>query len=297
MKLALFRCCGTSIFLKQYETSTDAVLKALDVDLVNIREFNCCGYPLKNFRHDAFLLSSARNLSLAEKAQLDIMTLCNCCYGSLRHVSRSLGEDDSKREEINGLLQKEGLRYAEGVQIRHVLDVLHSEIGLQAIQRKIARNLKGLKIALHHGCHLLRPREVTGFDTPGNPTRFKDLVEVTGATCVPWTSSLECCGSPLWGVDNELSMDLTEKKIQGAKEAGADFFCVACPFCQLQFDRVQRILAQRRGLEATLPSLLYTQLLGISLGIDEHALGITRNELDCRSVLNFGGPVPATQPG
>jgi heterodisulfide reductase subunit B len=245
---------------------------------------------LKNFRYDAFLHSSARNLALAEKARLDIMTLCNCCYGSLKHALHRLEKDTSRRQEINSLLSSEGMEYAGVVRVRHILDILHSGIGTQGIAQKIRRHFKGLRIAIHHGCHLLRPRQVAEFDRPGSPTKFKELVEVTGATCVPWINSLECCGSPLWGVDNELSLDLTEKKIRGAKEAGADFLCVSCPFCQLQFDRVQRILIKRRGLEAAVPSLLYTQLLGLSLGIDESALGISLNEMDCRAIETFMTP-------
>ena len=123
MQFALFRCCPTSVFAEQYESSTDAVLGKLGVELVDIPEFNCCGYPLKNYAFKAYVLSSARNICLAEKRNLNIMTLCNCCYGSLKHADHLLREDPSIRKEINATLQKEGLNYDGSIEIRHLLDI------------------------------------------------------------------------------------------------------------------------------------------------------------------------------
>ena len=97
---AIQRCCPTSIFLEQYESSTDAVLEKLGINVVDIDEFNCCGYPLKNINAKAHILSSARNISLAEKRDMDILTFCNCCYITLRQVNRMLNEDEPLRKEI-----------------------------------------------------------------------------------------------------------------------------------------------------------------------------------------------------
>ena len=72
MKFAIQRCCSTPVYLKQYETSTDAVFRKLGVDIVDIKETGCCGYPLKNINFNAFVLSSARNLALAEKKDLNM---------------------------------------------------------------------------------------------------------------------------------------------------------------------------------------------------------------------------------
>jgi heterodisulfide reductase subunit B len=285
MKFALQRCCATSIYLKQYESSTDAVLHAIGVEVVDIKQFSCCGYPLKNFRYNAYLLSSAHNLALAEKEHLNIMTLCNCCYGSLKHANQILKERLPEREKVNASLHKEGLEYTGDVTVRHVLDILHAEIGIHGLDKKIKKRLNGLPIATHYGCHLLRPRQVAQFDPPADPSKFDDLVQVTGAKSIPWTKKLDCCGAPLWGVNDELSLDLTESKLSDAKQSGADFLCVACPFCQMQFDRVQRILDTRRGIRHSIPSILYTQLIGLALGIDAKTLGIDQNEIDSTGIL------------
>jgi heterodisulfide reductase subunit B len=287
MEFALLRCCSTNLFLKQYESSTDAVSNKLGLGLVEIKEFNCCGYPLKNYNFKAHVLASARNLSLAEKRNLNITTVCNCCYGSTRDVNHIMSADGSIREEINSTLEKEGLKYNGGVEVKHFLEILYKDVGIERIKEKVIKSFEGLKIATQYGCHILRPRQIVQFDDPGTPTIFDQLIEMTGAESIPWETQLECCGSPMWGINDDLSMDLTQKKIADARESGADYLCVACPFCQLQFDRVQKMLIARRNVNGRLPSILYTQLLGLSLGIDPEALGINKNELDISGILDF----------
>ena len=129
MKFALFLGCQIPVRLKQYETSSRAILERLGVELVDIEEFNCCGYPLRNIEFKAFLISSARNLALAEKKKLDVMTLCQCCYGSLKKADFLLKENASLRNEVNAILEREGLPYEGEVEVKHLLSVLHQEVG------------------------------------------------------------------------------------------------------------------------------------------------------------------------
>lgn len=287
MNFAIFRCCPTSIFLKQYESSTDAVLTKLGVQFTDIKEFNCCGYPLKNIDAKAYALAGARNLALAEKNGVNILTFCNCCFNSLKHVRHTLKENPALQKEINAVLAKEGLRYQNPVEIKHLFEVLFSDIGLDKIREKVVKSFSDLKIATHYGCHILRPQDIVQFDNPIAPTLFDRLVELTGAKSIDWQTKLDCCGSPLLGVDDELSLDLTQKKIKDAKASGADYLCSACVYCQLQFDRVQKMLISRRKEAQPLPSILYTQLLGLSLGIDEKVLGIGLNEVAIPRIENF----------
>ncbi|MFH1488418.1 MAG: CoB--CoM heterodisulfide reductase iron-sulfur subunit B family protein [Pseudomonadota bacterium] len=287
MNFALFRCCPTSIFLKQYESSTDAVLRKLGVQFIDIKEFNCCGYPLKNIDARAYALAGARNLALAEKNGVNILTFCNCCFNSLKHVRHTLKENPALQQDINTILAKEGLTYQKPVEIKHLFKVLFNDIGLDKIRDKIVKNFSDLKIATHYGCHILRPKDIVQFDNPIAPSIFDRLVELTGARSIAWQTKLDCCGSPLLGVDDELSLDLTQKKIKDARQSGADYLCSACVYCQLQFDRVQKMLISRRNEAQPLPSILYTQLLGLSLGIDKKVLGIDLNELAITRIENF----------
>ncbi len=287
MEFILQRCCTTPIFLKYYETSTDIVLKDLGVGLIDEKDFNCCGYPLKNYDMKAYVLCSARNLSIAQKRGLNIMTFCNCCYGSLKEAKHIMKTNAGLNEQTNACLQQEGLFYNGDVEIRHLLGVFYRDLGLDGLRDRIKKRFKGLKIATHYGCHILRPKEIIQFDNPFSPSIFDELVELTGATSIQWSKKLDCCGSPVWGINDELSLDLLEKKIDSAIASGAHFFCVACSYCQLQFDRVQKILIQKRGLQRFMPSILYTQLLGLSMGIGPDDLGIGDAQLDISRIMDF----------
>ena len=289
MNFAIFRCCPTSVLLKQYETSTDAVMAALGVGLVDIKEFNCCGHPLKNYDYKAYLLASVRNLCIAEKYNLNIMTVCNCCYGNLKNADHIMREDASIREEISSILNREGLRYNGGIKIRHVLDFLYNDVGLDQIRQKQVKTLNKPKIAVHYGCHILRPREIAEFDNPEEPSKFDQLVEATGAQSMDWNAKVKCCGASVFGVNDNLAMDMTEMKVNDALKSGAEFLCVSCVYCQLQFDRVQKMLVDKRKNIKPLPSILYTQLLGLCLGVDTETLGINQNQLSISGILDFMG--------
>ena len=190
MALALFLGCNIPARVKQYEMSSRAVMAKLGVELVDIREFNCCGYPVRNLDFKTFILSSARNIALAERQGLDMITPCKCCYGSLKKADHSLKNDSLLREEINGFLSGEGLKYTGDIEIKHLLSVLYHDVGIDKIKEHIASPFKGLKIATHYGCHALRPSQIVQFDDSVSPTLFDELVEATGAESVDWSTRL-----------------------------------------------------------------------------------------------------------
>ena len=287
MNYALFLGCTIPARLTQYESSSRAVLGALGVELIDIKEFNCCGYPLRNIDFKASILASARNIALAEKEGLPMLILCKCGFGTLKHADHILKEDSSLRNEINTILKKEGLEYTKGVEIKHLLSVLYHDIDRDTLTKKITRPFKNLKIATHYGCHALRPSEITQFDDPVNPTLFDDLVTLTGAESIPWEKRLDCCGAPLTGVNDDLSMDLTGKKLANAKQSGADFLCDACSYCHIQFDTVQGIMNTATGTNNSLPAILYPQLLGLSMGIDGDTLGLGENTIDITGIEGY----------
>ena len=287
MRFALFLGCNIPARVQHYDLSARAVLRHLGVKTVDIRDFNCCGYPMRNTDFKAFVLFSARNLALAAQHDLNIMTLCKCCFGSLKKANLIMKEDSSLREEINGMLAKEGLEYKGDVEVTHFLSMLHGDIGVETLTEKIERSFEDLKIATHYGCHALRPSDVMNFDDPIAPALFDQLVEVTGAKSIDWSSKLDCCGAPLLGVNDQLSMDLAEKKLKDGRVSGADYLCVACPWCQLQFDTVQQIMVSQRGIGPPLPSIVFPQLLGLAMGIDRETLGIDMNQIDISGVEAF----------
>ena len=287
MKFALFLGCNIPARVKQYESSARAVLDRLAVEVADLTEFKCCGYPLRNLDFNLYLLFAARNLALAERLGLDMLTLCKCCYGSLKKAAHLIKEDAAVRKEVNASLAKEGLAVSGRITVKHFLSVLYHDIGLAAIKEKTTRPFKELSIATHYGCHALRPSDIMQFDDPVAPHIFDELVAATGSKSVAWATRLECCGAPLLGVNDALSMDLTAKKLADGKGAGANYLCVACPYCQLQFDTVQQMIVASRGEDYQLPAILYPQLLGLAMGIDRRALGLETNKMDISGIEAF----------
>lgn len=280
MKLALFMGCKIPFYLEHYGTSTKAVLHALGVQTVEL-DFNCCGYPNRDLHFESFILSAARNLALAEKRGLDMVTPCKCCFGSFKHAQYWLERKDGLKADINRELQKEGLLYEGRTQVKQILGLLARDIGLETIAKKVVHPQHGRKVAAHYGCHALRPSAITNFDNPFSPTVFEKLVTVTGAEPVEWSRRLDCCGNPLLERNKELSIALRNKKLADAAASGADFLCTACTYCQLQFDTLEPEpqAAASHDDPRDLPSVLYTQLLGLSMGLKEAVLGLNKNRL------------------
>ena len=269
IKYALFLGCNIPARVSQYADSSRAVLKNLGVELIEIRDFNCCGYPLRNIDQKAYLLSSAQNLALAEKQGLNILTLCKCCFGSLKKAEYLLKEDSNLRQEINQTLADNGLKYDGNINVKHLLSVLYHDVGIDVIKSRLSRAYKELRIATHYGCHALRPSRITQFDNPIAPTIFDALVEITGAVSVDWPQKLECCGAPLTGINDDISINLTKKKVLDAKKSGANYLCTACPFCHLQFDFLQKRMVENNGNSEHLAPVLYPQLLGLCMGFQQ----------------------------
>ncbi|MFH1991236.1 MAG: CoB--CoM heterodisulfide reductase iron-sulfur subunit B family protein [Pseudomonadota bacterium] len=286
MKFALFLGCKIPFFLEHYAAATRAILEALDIELVEL-EFNCCGNPLSDLSLEALTLLGARNLALAQQQNLDILTPCKCCFGNLKRTAYFLNKNVSLKKEINGLLQAEDLRWDGRTQVKHLLSVLANDIGVEALAVQIKHRYRGLKIAAHYGCQALRPSRITNFDDPYAPTIFEKLVALTGAQTVEWPRRLECCGNPVWGKNNQLSLDLMQKKLNDTRQAGAHYLCAACTHCQMQFDTVQGTELAQQDSSAKVASILYPQLVGLSLGLPEAALGLENNKVDIRGVLEF----------
>ena len=233
MKYAYFPGCKIAHHLPGYGAGTEAVCAALGIELVPV-EFNCCGWPMTDESLLASIFSSARNLALAGRAGLPILTPCKCCFGQLKKAQARLDQQPDLAREIGRLLAREGLEPARP-EVVHLLTVLDRDVGPDKLRSLTVRPLTDLKAACHYGCHALRPSGLTGFDDPHNPTVFERLVQALGAETMDWELRLECCGQPLQGRDDRISQTLADRKLNSARAAGADKIVTACTYCQLQF--------------------------------------------------------------
>jgi heterodisulfide reductase subunit B len=278
MPYSYFAGCKIPYYLPEYGTSTLALLNRFGIELLDL-EFNCCGYPVRDIDFQSFLLAGARNLALAEQQNTDIVTPCKCCFGSLKFVEHYLNRSGTVKDQINAMLRPEGLQWEGRVNVRHLLTVLHRDVGVDALRTAVVNPLEGLKVAIHTGCHALRPGNVTRYDNPLVPGIFDDLVEVTGAESVFWSMSTECCGNPQMDKNRKLALKQMQRKLLNAKQAGADFVSTACTYCQMQFDQKNQSELISPDSGADIPAILISQLIGLSIGMEEADIGLSDEKL------------------
>jgi heterodisulfide reductase subunit B len=225
---------------------------------------------------------AARNLALAEKTGLDLVTPCSNCFVILHSANTHLKELPRLRQQVNEALAAAGLDYKGGVRVRHLAEVLYSDITPEVIGAKVTRRLKGLKVAPYYGCQLVRP---DGFDDPESPHSLDELVASLGADVVSWELKARCCGSSLIMPEQEVALGLVNKLLRNAQENGAQCLVTPCPLCQINLDAYQSQVNSRFKTNYHLPVLFLTQLIGVALGIKPNVLGLRRNIVSPARVL------------
>ncbi|MDF1537459.1 MAG: CoB--CoM heterodisulfide reductase iron-sulfur subunit B family protein [Candidatus Thorarchaeota archaeon] len=279
----LYMGCSVPANYPNYEAAMIKVGNAFGMELNYMEGVSCCGSPnLRAFDYMGWLIVNARTLAIGEKNGHDILTPCNGCFGSLKDVYHFLKHNKSYREEVNKVLKKEGLEFKGTSKPRHFVEALYSDIGIEQIQKKITKPLDGVGIAIHYGCHVLRPEDVTEF----SPEILDELVRVTGATVIDYPLWKQCCGATVLPVDEDLAIRLARDKLKSMTEAGAVFATVVCPACGNQLDLQQLGLKDSYGEEYNLPVLLYPQILGLAMGMDDDEVGLSMNRVAADEIMN-----------
>lgn len=273
MAYGYFPGCKIPYYLPGYGNSTLALLKRFGVELLDM-EFNCCGYPVRDIDFQSFLLAGARNMALAEQKNIDIVTPCKCCFGSFKFVEHYLKQRGVIKDQINAILRPEGLHWEGHAEVKHLLSVLHQDVGVDTLRAAVVNQFEGLKVAIHNGCHALRPGNVTRYDNPLVPTVFGDLVVLTGAESVFWSMSNDCCGNPQWDKNRKLALKQMQRKLLNAKHAGADIVCTACTYCQIQFEYKNQAELFPQDGDRIIPTVLISQLIGLSIGMGDEEIGL-----------------------
>lgn len=284
---AYFWGCYLPGRLPHLEKSTRAVLRQLGFDACDLEGLTCCPEKtmIRSMSDQVWLLTAARNLSLAEEAGRAFMTPCTGCFSTLREAQVMLQSNPLLAAEVNQELSRIGRRYEGTAEVLHLVDVLHTDLGPGGIRNRLVHPLNGMRIAVHYGCHLLRPSGVLLFDDPFWPRKLDELVEALGAESVPYPSKMECCGNLLLRAgEEETSQSMCRNKLREVEEAGADAVVVVCPSCMMQYDNVQFAL-QRRGEALHIPVFYYPELLGLASGLDASELGLDRHRVEVTPFL------------
>lgn len=292
MKVAVYWGCLIPTIQYGYEMSVKAVMPQLDLEPVELNNVSCCGTPIQSVNMFAALYLAARNLAIAEETGLDNLFLpCNGCYLMLSEAIHFLSQDNELKERINKALREENLRYEGSIKIWHTVNLLHDLVGEKRIREVAKRSLKGLKVAVHYGCHILRPSTLQPVDDSENPRKMDELVEWLGAESIAYPEKLDCCGYMLLLSHPNAALTFTGLKLKAVQEWGADALAVACPSCQMMFDMRQKSAGATTGVKINLPVLYYTQLLGLAMNISTERLGLNLNRSPIDELLRKAGLV------
>jgi len=278
MKYSYFPGCSCSSEggSKAYSWSIQAVSRVLDSELIELDDWNCCGStPSGSIDELGAFSMTARDLAIAEKVGLDLITPCSACYVIFNRTNTYFKQYPQLKAKVDEALAAGGLVYHGNVRARHILDVLVNDVGYATIQSKVKKNLNGMKVAPYYGCQVVRPR--FGFDNTEQPQSLDKLVISLGGVPVPFPLKAQCCGGSLIISEEALALSLIRKLFDDATRHGAECLITVCPLCQTNLDAYQSRVNQVYKTNYKLPVLFFTQLIGLALGIDSKTLGLNKN--------------------
>jgi len=278
-RYAFFPGCLIPTRYPAMEKAIRTTFHNLDVELVDLDGSSCCPDPIyfKSKDKMSWLSVAARNLVLAEEYGLDVVTNCSGCTATLSEAHHLL-EDPMLRAQVNARLARIGRKYRGTVRVRHIATLLRDHVGYQAVAESVTRPLGGLKVAIHYGCHLLKPSEVMNVDDPDNPQMLERLVEALGATPVRHKNWYLCCGKAC--LDPDLPDKMMCDLLGTVDDVEADLLCLVCPTCFGQFDHGQVRLSRKYGESFTTPAVYYFQLLALAQGVPYDQLGFRRQRIE-----------------
>ncbi len=283
---AYYPGCSLESLATSYNVSTLEAAHELGLDLKEIKDWNCCG-STAYFPVDELLAYTlvARNLALAEQeGASDFVAPCSACYKNAYFTNAYLKKDPDLAEHINYALEADNLHINGTLRVRHLIEVIMEDVGLDEIRKKIVHPLKNLHVAPYYGCQLLRPRK--DHENVENPQFFENLLSVLGTEPVDYPSKTRCCGGSLIITNRKAALDMVRKLLEDAESHHADVIATTCPMCNINLEVYQSQVNNEFGTHFSIPVMYFTQLMGVALGIKPGRLGIGKE-------MVAGGPLLA----
>ena len=285
MKLAYYPGCSLHSTAIEYDLSTKKVCEALGVELVEVKDWICCGSSPAHQSDELMSVAlPAKNLSLVRQTDdlKEVCAPCASCYSSLKYAQESM-KDERVKKDVEEIIDT---KYPEDVKVLHAVDMILEKVGTDAIKEKVVRPLAGIKVACYYGCLLTRPPKVTGRQQFENPTEMESIMEAIGLETVDWNMKTFCCGAGFALTKTEVVLELTKKILEDAESVGADIISVGCPLCHVNLDGRQQQINEKFNTNFNIPIFYFTELMGLALGIEAQDLGIFRHLTDAEHFLN-----------
>jgi len=277
MKIAYYPGCLAQESAKELDMATRWVCRTLGIELVEFPNFSCCGSGFIDEANEVLNIAiNARNLAIAERAGLDMLTICSTCQGML-NLAKVRMQDPAVRTRVDAALKPLGIEYKGTVHVKHLLKVLTEDVGLPAVKAKVRRPLQGMKVGAFYGCHLLRPADEMGSESAEEPRSFEDLLSAIGATPVDYRGRVMCCGFPIQFVKPTTASAIAGRQILDAKAHGADAMATPCPLCHLSLDAYQNKAAKEVHADLDMPIFHLPQVVALAFGATPEELGLSRH--------------------
>lgn len=300
-KYLLYPGCSMESSGRAYGDSIKTILEPLDLQFEEIDDWNCCGateYLGINLIPAYSLI--ARNLALAAKQRNGTRTVvapCSACYLNLAKADYYMQERPALGTKVNEALEAGGLNYVPGtLDVRHLIDILVYDVGLEKIHSQVVRPLHGLKVAPYMGCMLPRPDYQHRWSDHEHPTELDDLLRSLGADVIDYPLTTSCCGGHMTQIGPETAFELIRRLVADADDRGAVLMTTVCPMCQMNIDAYQNEMNHFFKTDYHMPVLFFTQLMGLAFGREPEELGIGLELVSSRNALaTIGVEVPVTE--
>lgn len=284
MKYAYYPGCSAESTAQDHHASILEVAKALGIHMVEPKGWTCCGSTPAH--HTSRLLSialPAANLLKVQEMGMDMVVSCAACYNRMKAANYEINTNPQIKKQVT---QSLGKVYNGNVKVRHFIEILLEDIGIDKLKYLFSNSLNNFKVANYYGCLLVRPPEVTNFDDPENPTSMDRLVEAMGGVGLDWPHKVECCGGGFALSRPDIVVELSDGILGMAEAVGAQCISVACPMCQVNLDLRQKDINKNKGKNYNIPVVYITQLLGLCLGISPKKLGMRKCIVSPESIIN-----------
>ncbi len=295
MKVAPFLGCMIPIKYPQMEAAFRRTMPNLGVELVDLEGFTCCPDPIYFKAKDtlSWLTIAARNLCVAEEASIDLVTLCSGCTATLKEAKFLLAENEELRDKVNARLARIGKEYRGKVKVEHAVVVIRDELGVERVRESVVTPLEGIRVAIHYGCHLLKPSQIMHVDDADYPSILEDLIGAIGASPIGHDEKLLCCGKGC--LDESMPIEMVYSIFSSIRDSGADCMGLICPTCFSSFDLGQIVVGRKKNTSFNIPVIYYFQLLGLAQGLSSEELGLDLHKVKADDIVARLGASSARQ--
>lgn len=283
---AYYPGCCSEFLTYAYHGSLKQIVDLFKLEFIHISDWNCCGATeyMSIDRLGAYALV-ARNLALVPESLNQVVSCCSACYLNMKRTDQLMSEYPIINDNVNAALAAGNLSYSPGrLQIKHVLDVIVNDIGIETIKGKVTDPLTQIRIAPYYGCMLVRPGKE--FDHPEYPQTMDMLFSALGATVVDFSLRAYCCGGHLPQINALTGYEIIRRILKDAHDKNADVIAVACPVCQLNLDIYQEDVNKNFSTNFNIPILFFTQLMGLAFGMSPQSLEFGKEIISAERLLS-----------